>query len=130
MSGAVVVADADQMTRVVRNLLSNAIRHAATTVAVSLTEIDNHIELSVTDDGQGVPLIDRDRIFERFSRLDEARAQQDGGTGLGLAIVKDIVEHHNGTVVCSSNSPTGARFTVTIPQPDGYHPTVLVVQQQ
>ena len=115
VSGAAVVADADQMTRVVRNLLSNAIRHAASTVVVSLTETEHSIELSVSDDGPGVPLSDRDRIFERFTRLDEARHQNDGGSGLGLAIVKDIVEHHNGTVSCSSNHPTGARIAVTIP---------------
>ncbi len=102
--------------RVVRNLLDNALRHADTCVDVSVTSTaDGRVVLSVDDDGAGVADADRDRIFERFGRLDEARARDDGGSGLGLAIVAGLVADHGGTVTVDT-SPTlgGARFQVTL----------------
>lgn len=98
------------------NLLANAQRHAATTITVSLHEDVSHVVLAVEDDGTGVPSPDRDRIFERFARLDEARARDAGGSGLGLAIVKTVVEAHGGTASVEESADGGARFVVRLPR--------------
>ena len=116
VSAGQVRGDPDHMGRVVRNLLDNALRHADSKVAVSVTSTDDgQVVLAIDDDGAGVDGDDRDRIFERFGRLDEARARDDGGSGLGLAIVAGIVADHGGTVTVDT-SPTlgGARFAVTL----------------
>jgi signal transduction histidine kinase len=84
----------------VRNLLSNAARHARSAVTVTLATRDGHAVLHVADDGAGVPAADRERVFERFVRLDEARRRTglvDEGTGLGLAIVRSVAAAHGGT---------------------------------
>lgn len=107
--------DPSQLRRVVRNLLDNAIRHAATTVSITLVENDNIIRLAVTDDGPGVPADSRDRIFERFGRTDDARTRDDGGTGLGLSIVRDITLRHGGIVSYDETWTQGARFIVELP---------------
>jgi signal transduction histidine kinase len=70
--------------------------------------------LTVADDGPGIPAADRDRVFERFTRLDSARSA-DGGAGLGLAIARDIAERHGGGLRLDSQAPTGARFVFTLP---------------
>ncbi|SFM65522.1 Signal transduction histidine kinase [Pseudonocardia ammonioxydans] len=111
-----VVGDRGQLVRVVRNLVDNAKRHAASTVAVSLRVADGSAVLDVDDDGNGVPDADRQRVFERFVRLDEARARGDGGSGLGLSIVAELVAAHGGTVeALESPELGGARFRVTLP---------------
>lgn len=115
VSAALVEGDPDQLTRVVRNLLENAVRHGRSRAAVTLAERPDGVELVVLDDGLGVPAEARQRIFERFGRVDDARTQDDGGTGLGLAIVRDIVEHHGGTVEYDSTWNDGARFVVRLP---------------
>lgn len=115
ISAGQVRGDENQLSRVVRNLLDNAIRHADSRVDVSVTSTgDGHVVLAVDDDGAGVAEDDRERIFDRFHRLDEARSRDDGGSGLGLAIVAGLVADHGGTVAVES-SPTlgGARFTAT-----------------
>jgi signal transduction histidine kinase len=71
--------------------------------------------LAVADDGPGVPTADRERVFERFARLDEARSRDRGGTGLGLAIVRDIVERHGGCVFLDDAASDGATFVVRLP---------------
>ena len=86
----------------VRNLVDNAARHADGAIALALRETGDHVELSVEDDGLGIAEDQRERVFERFVRLDEARARDAGGSGLGLAIVKEIVAAHGGTVTVSS----------------------------
>ena len=96
----------------VGNLADNAVRHAASTVELSLAERDGRVVLAVEDDGAGVPEAERERIFERFARLDGAR--QAGGTGLGLAIARDIAAHHGGALVLDP-SASGARFVLTLP---------------
>lgn len=114
VSAGRVTGDLSALTRVVRNLLDNATRHAARTVRVTLgTEADT-VVLVVADDGPGIRPADRERVFERFTRLDEARSRDAGGAGLGLAIVREAVAAHEGTVVVTDNHP-GARFTVTLP---------------
>ncbi|WP_344021456.1 ATP-binding protein [Pseudonocardia kongjuensis] len=111
-----VVGDRGQLVRIVRNLVDNAKRHAASTVAVSVRAADGVAVIDVDDDGNGVPEADRSRVFERFVRLDEARSRGDGGSGLGLSIVSELVAAHGGTVA-ALDSPElgGARFRVTVP---------------
>jgi signal transduction histidine kinase len=110
-----VRGDLRGIDRVVRNLLDNACRHAASAIRVTSTTNDEFAQLTVEDDGPGVPAGDRDRIFERFARLDEARNRTAGGTGLGLAIVKAIVDVHNGTITVDESPLGGARFSVQLP---------------
>ncbi|STD13544.1 Sensor protein CpxA [Dermatophilus congolensis] len=106
----------DALARAVRNLSTNATRAAKSRVRIS-TSIDGQWALlAVEDDGQGVPESERERIFDRFVRLDEARHRDAGGSGLGLPIVSEIIRAHSGTVkVDSSPSLGGARFTLRIP---------------
>jgi signal transduction histidine kinase len=120
VSAGRVAGDTRQLTQVVRNLVDNATRHAATQVAVSLRREDDELVLVVDDDGQGVPENEREHVFDRFTRLDEARGRAEGGAGLGLAVVRRAVEHHGGTV-CVTESDVesgglgGARFIVRLP---------------
>lgn len=105
----------EQLQRVVRNLLDNAARHADSRVAVGLVTDDQVVELTVDDDGPGIPPDDRERVFERFTRLDDGRARDAGGLGLGLSMVKAITEHHGGTVVIEDAPIGGARLRVRLP---------------
>jgi signal transduction histidine kinase len=106
----------EQLTRVVRNLLDNAARHAASSVAVELRAGDDHtIELTVDDDGPGIPVEERERVFDRFTRLDDGRARDAGGLGLGLSMVKEITEQHGGTVTIEDAPIGGARLRVRLP---------------
>jgi signal transduction histidine kinase len=105
----------EQLARVVRNLLDNADRHAATQVAISLQNGDGAVDLTVDDDGPGIPVEDRERVFDRFTRLDDGRARDAGGLGLGLAMVKTIVERHGGTVAIADSPIGGARLAVRLP---------------
>jgi len=115
VSGGRVHGRRDALARVVRNLVDNAVRHADSRVAVTVQTSGDVVELTVTDDGPGVAPADRERIFERFTRLDEARARDAGGMGLGLAVVKTTVERHGGSVTVDDADPHGARFVVRIP---------------
>jgi len=110
-----VRGDATQLGRVVRNLADNAARHARTTVSLSATEHDGTAVVVVSDDGLGVPEAERERIFERFVRLDTDRARAAGGSGLGLAIVSEIVAAHGGGVTVQTAPGGGARFVVRLP---------------
>lgn len=107
-----------ELRRVVANLLDNAVRHAVSTVTVSLHGGDG-VTLHVDDDGAGVPPGQRDEVFERFVRLDAARTAESGGSGLGLAIVRDLVTRHGGSVTVTDAPSGGARFTVHLPSPSG-----------
>jgi signal transduction histidine kinase len=112
-----VRGDETSLAQVVRNLVDNAARHADRTLSVSVREHRDSIGLTVDDDGPGVPEDQRQRVFERFVRLDEARARDAGGSGLGLAIVAEIVRAHGGTVSVTSSPLGGARFDVRLPVP-------------
>lgn len=114
VSGGRVMGDRDQLTRVVHNLVDNAQRHAVGRIWVELGTSDDSVILAVEDDGPGVPADERERIFERFARLDEARSQDSGGTGLGLAIVREIVNVHGGCVTVVDGAAGGARFEVRL----------------
>ncbi len=111
-----VLGRRDDLTRAVRNLLDNAQHHATSAVTIGLGNGGGTVTLVVEDDGSGIASEHRDRIFERFARLDDARPRT-GGTGLGLAIVREIVEHHRGSVTVHDrvNGTRGARFVVTLP---------------
>jgi signal transduction histidine kinase len=104
--------------RMVANLLDNARRFAAEAVTVTVTSVveedGTYAELTVADDGPGVPEEDRERIFERFVRLDEARNRGDGGFGLGLAIVADLSRFYGGSIHEEAGEP-GARFVLRLP---------------
>ena len=110
-----VVGDPASLVRVVRNLLSNADRHASDRVEVRLERRASDCLLHIDDDGSGVPAAERQRVFDRFARLDDARARDAGGSGIGLAIVKQVVELSGGTVEVTDAPLGGARFTVTLP---------------
>ena len=114
-----VVGDRGQLGQVVRNLVDNACRHARSTVVVSVGHAGEYAALDVSDDGPGVPAEQRTRVFERFVRLDDARARADGGAGLGLAIVAEVVAAHGGTVDVVGSPLGGALFRVRLPIPAG-----------
>jgi signal transduction histidine kinase len=115
VQAARVRGDETSLAQVVRNLVDNAARHASAGIAISVHEDGSTVELAVDDDGPGIPEDQRERVFERFVRLDEARARDAGGSGLGLAIVQQIVLAHAGTVAVSSSGLGGARFVVRLP---------------
>lgn len=115
VSGGRVCGDAERLRRMVGNLLDNAARHAHTTVAVSLREDERFVVLEVDDDGTGIPAEQREQVFERFVRLDEARSRDAGGTGLGLAIVAETAVAHGGTAVATDRPGGGARLRVRLP---------------
>lgn len=115
VSAATVRGIPGHLRRTVNNLLVNALRHAENTVSVSLTTEDNQAVVMVDDDGDGVRPEDRERIFERFVRLDEARSRDAGGSGLGLALGREIAVAHGGSLSASNNDAGGARFTLKLP---------------
>ena len=112
-----IEGDPEQLGRALGNLLDNAARHANTTISVSVRRTKDHLIVDVTNDGAGIDAADRLTIFERFVRLDEARATDDGGSGLGLAIVREIVEAHGGSInVVDSDTGTCMRIDLPIRQ--------------
>ena len=116
VSAGRVEGDAAGLRRVLGNLGDNAARHADRRVAFSVAERDGVVLLEVDDDGPGVPEAERERVFERFVRLDDARARDDGGSGLGLAIVAELVAAHGGTVTLASSPIGGTRVEVSLPR--------------
>lgn len=115
ISAVQVDADERLLGRVARNLADNAARHAASRVAIEVHRDGGHAVLIVDDDGSGIPPAERERVFERFVRLDEGRARDAGGSGLGLAIVAGVVRASGGTVSVGESPLGGARFTVRLP---------------
>ncbi len=113
----VVDGDRHLLARAVRNLLTNAQRHAAGRVAVRVAADSEGLwaDVIVDDDGPGVPNDQLSGVFERFARLDEARSADAGGSGLGLAIVAGVASAHDGTVAASRSPLGGARFTLRLP---------------
>lgn len=107
----------DELRRMVRNLGDNAVRHARSRVAFSLHEQPDagDVVLRVDDDGSGIPAAQRERVFERFVRLDDARARDDGGSGLGLSIVEAVARKHKGSAAVSDSPGGGARVEIRLP---------------
>jgi signal transduction histidine kinase len=116
VSAGRVEGDPAGLRRVLRNLGDNAARAAGGHLAFSVVEDDGVVRLTVDDDGHGIPEADRERVFERFVRLDDARARDDGGSGLGLAIVAELIAAHGGAVAITSSPLGGARVEVTLPR--------------
>jgi signal transduction histidine kinase len=114
-STAPVPLSRDTLDRVVVNLVENAVRYAHDRVEVTVRPDGDRVVLTVTDDGPGVPAADRERVFERFTRLDDARSRSAGGSGLGLAIVRELVRAAGGEVHLEDAGP-GLRAVVTIPK--------------
>ncbi|MCU1632872.1 MAG: hypothetical protein JWM61_1524 [Micrococcaceae bacterium] len=128
-----ITADPHRITQVIRNLLNNADRHAASTITINLSRNasahpSSHASsdsiaahghgqaiLTIDNDGDRIPGTQRERVFERFVRLDESRTRENGGSGLGLAISKDIIRAHAGTIRATENTDGHTRFVVTLP---------------
>jgi signal transduction histidine kinase len=111
-----VRANREQIARVLRNLLENAERFAEDRIDVALSTEEGSAVLTVADDGPGIPNAERERVFERFTRLDEGRARSYGGVGLGLALVRGIAAAHGGTAQADATENGGARLVVRIPR--------------
>jgi two-component system OmpR family sensor kinase len=117
-------ADPDRLAQALRNLARNAIEHTSEDTGLVRLEVQraapDRVKFVVIDDGPGIPAAERERVFERFHRVDEARSRVNGGAGLGLAIVRAIAEAHGGTVRAGDprNGNGGARVELTLP---GYH---------
>ncbi len=119
ISAGRVRGDPAHLARMVRNLVDNAERHATRHVRLALGQDDRTVTIEVADDGDGIAPVDRERIFQRFTRLDDSRARATGGYGLGLAIVREVVAAHGGSVTVEDRASGGARFVVRLPA----HPT-------
>jgi signal transduction histidine kinase len=115
VGAARVLGDADALRRVLRNLGENAARHASNRVAISLEARGGDVVLTVDDDGPGIPESERNRVLQRFVRLDASRSRDEGGSGLGLSIVDEVVRAHGGSVSISQSPLGGARVQVTLP---------------
>jgi signal transduction histidine kinase len=112
---AIVNGDRGALRSLVAHLVDNAARHARTRVDVGVRAVDGRAVLEVDDDGAGIAAADRERVFERFTRLDEGRSRDQGGAGLGLAVVRAVAHRHGGDVHVSTSPLGGARLVVTIP---------------
>ncbi len=110
----VVIGDEDALRRLVDNLTSNALR-SARQVRVTVGVLDGTAVLDVDDDGPGIPVADRERVFDRWVRLDDARTRKDGGAGLGLALVREIARLHRGDVSAQDSPLGGVRLRVRLP---------------
>lgn len=117
-AGLRIVGDKTMLVTALVNLVENGVAYSpeATRVAVGVRPRDDMVEITVTDQGIGIPADEVDRIFERFYRIDPARSRQTGGTGLGLSIVKHIVAAHRGEISVWSSPGAGSTFTVRLPR--------------
>jgi signal transduction histidine kinase len=116
ISPARVTGDVHHLARAVRNLTDNAARHAHREVTLRVWTDKHSGHIDVGDDGPGIPAADRDRIFERFVRLDDSRSRTDGGTGLGLPITREIVDAHGGSItILPPRREGGTTIRTTIP---------------
>ncbi|WP_077098701.1 ATP-binding protein [Mycobacterium terramassiliense] len=112
-----LTGDPAAMSRMIRNLVDNAVRHANSCIGIEVGSRDGGVALIVSDDGPGIPPAERTRVFERFVRLDSDRSRSGGGAGLGLAIVAEIVAAHGGTITIDDRPGGGTRMVVEFPQP-------------
>ena len=115
---AQVLGDEALLVTAVHNLIANAIQYSPddSRVGIGVRTVDGVVEIAVTDQGEGIPEEDLDRVFERFFRVDQARSRNTGGTGLGLSIVKHAVQNHGGEVRVWSQPGRGSTFTIRLPE--------------
>lgn len=113
-----VYGDEQMLVTAIHNLIANAIQYSpdGSRVGVGVTAHDGIVEIAVTDQGVGIPESERERVFERFFRVDSARSRSTGGTGLGLSIVKHVVQNHGGDVRVWSQPGSGSTFTIRLPE--------------
>jgi two-component system, OmpR family, sensor histidine kinase SenX3 len=113
-----VFGDEALLVTAVHNLVTNAIQYSPdnSRIGIGVNHADGVVEIAVTDQGVGIPEAERDRVFERFFRVDAARSRNTGGTGLGLAIVKHVVQNHGGDVRVWSHPGSGSTFTIRLPE--------------
>jgi signal transduction histidine kinase len=116
LSPARIVGDSTAISRVIRNLLDNAVRHATSHVDVCVGSRGRDAVITISDDGPGIARENRTRVFERFVRLDSDRSRSSGGAGLGLAIVAEVVAAHGGTVAIEDRPGRGTTMLVSLPQ--------------
>jgi two-component system sensor histidine kinase SenX3 len=132
-AGLQVRGNSAQLATAVANLVDNAIAYSGSDTRVAVTarpstddDARPTVDISVTDQGIGISEADRERIFERFYRVDPARSRATGGTGLGLAIVKNIVSNHLGTVSVWSSEGSGSTFTIRLPRVHSDRPSSAI----
>src|SRR5450759_3611703 len=106
-------ANSDELRRVLANLVDNAVHHASSKVVLQVRAEGGDAVLTVVDDGPGIPADERDRVFERFARLDDARDRDAGGTGLGLAIVRELLRRSDGSISLQDN-PSGPGLAAVV----------------
>jgi signal transduction histidine kinase len=111
-----ITGDPAGMSRMIRNLVNNAVRHANSLIVIEVSSPDRTAILSISDDGPGIAPAERTRVFARFVRLDSDRSRSSGGAGLGLAIVAEVVAAHGGTVSIDDRPGGGTKVIVTLPQ--------------
>lgn len=116
ISAARVSGDPRLLGQLLRNLADNAVRHSRGRVAIGVVPSDGYVFVTIEDDGAGVPAEERERIFERFVRLDDARSRDAGGSGLGLAIARGIASSSRGSLTVDDSRWGGARFVLTLPR--------------
>jgi signal transduction histidine kinase len=116
ISAAGLIGDSVAVSRVIRNLVDNAVRHAKSRVEIEVGSRNGTAIIAISDDGPGIAPAERTRVFERFVRLDSDRARSGGGTGLGLAIVAEVVAAHGGTVTIDDRPGGGTKMIVALPQ--------------
>src|SRR5216684_1538755 len=113
--GALTMGSPDHLGRMFRNVIDNAIRYADHRVVISAATARGSVQVEISDDGPGIPAEERERIFDRFVRLDSSRERGGGTTGLGLAIAREIVTAHGGRIVIAESPTGGARVVITLP---------------
>jgi signal transduction histidine kinase len=112
-----VLGDPERIHQVVANLVENAMRYSppAGRVTLRARSANGRVTIEVVDEGPGIPVAERTRVFERFYRADSARSSTDGGSGLGLAIARWIIDLHGGEIRAEAGEPRGCRMVVTLP---------------
>ena len=112
-----IVGDRSRLEQVMMNIISNAIKYTPNGghIVITAGSTESEVWMEVCDDGIGIPEKDRDRIFERFYRVDKARSRESGGTGLGLSIAKEIVQRHHGTIALAPHQGPGTTVRLTLP---------------
>ena len=112
-----ITGDRDRLEQVMMNIIGNAIKYTPDGGSITITAgvIEDSVWMEVSDTGIGIPEKDRERIFDRFYRVDKARSREAGGTGLGLSIAREIVQRHSGTIALAPHEGKGTTVRLTLP---------------